>query len=121
MEKKDVEALVGFFISNYQTVSGTHCNEPVSTQLYEVAELTKSVFLDTASVPEKLFACDLLELVLRHDKDLSCGVFTEEDIAELSEPFGDEPHDFAAQFEKTLMMYINPKELFLGGKIRPDV
>lgn len=98
--------------TNIQTSLGLKVNTVEVGRIRSMVELTIAAFSQTASVPEKLFAIELIEYLVRQAPDMILGSFSELDIEDFEEAF---------DWGDTLEMFINPPDLFLGGKIRPDI
>lgn len=111
MERKDIEFLLRDIEYKYSLSKDDKDGYP---RLYEVGNLALSVALDTASIPEREFVDSLVDLLLQNGIELHSGWMDEDEYDEIFE--GNE--EGAKEY---LEMFINPKNMFLGGKIRPDV
>lgn len=82
---------------------------------YNILETTKSAFYDSASVPEREFCISLVDLFINKKVRVVPGWMTEEDYRELIDGSS------LTEADVGLEMFVNPSNLFLDGKIRPDV
>ena len=110
MEKKDVERMVYEIYNNSLIAAGKGYDE--DGKVYQAVELTRSVYMDTASVPEFKLAEALLELFLQKKVGVTSGFLDEDEYSGLSQE---------EKGQLGIEMFINPKELFFNGKIRPDI
>lgn len=110
MDRKDVDKMVYEIYTNCQRVAPLSSEE--DTKMYWVIELTRMVFMETASVPEFNLARDLIELFIKNKVEVTAGFFSDEEYNDLSDK---------ERAEFGLEMFVNPKDLFFGGKVRPDI
>ena len=79
----------------------------------EIAGVAHDVFTKTESVPEYLFATDLLTLFCQLHIGVMQGTMTEKELKECEEDLNKK--------SELLEIFINPNFLFEEGKIRPDM
>lgn len=112
MEKKEVEQLLNDIQYKYRlAVGGDHVDD---SKLYKVCQIALAVATDSASVPEREFADSLTDLLLQNGVDLDSGWMNDDDYDEI---FGNDEK----AGKEYLEMFINPRDMFLDGKIRPDI
>lgn len=117
METKELYTVAHYSAEITRTLLDIKFDSEEASKIDTAVELARMVYEDTASVPEKLFARELVEYLCRTDKKVQAGIFTEEEISEYDE----EGYNYWKEMEGVLEVFINPRDLFLGGKIRPDV
>lgn len=108
----ELDKLLQQIESNFSVFLPKENHEKLTDDLYTIVDVTKNIFLHSASVPEMEFANSLFELLCQLEVKVHYGFMTDEELTEyFTETDG----------EQFLEMFINPTDLFLGGKIRPDV
>src|SRR3990167_1827488 len=109
----ELDRLLREIQSNYSMfIGGVRQNEEKLGQLYSISEITKDIFTRSESVPELNFSSSLFELLCQLQIPVEAGWMSNEELKE----------SFSDKGEKTFLeMFINPPDLFMGGKIRPDV
>lgn len=110
MEKKDTDRMV--YDIYQKTIRFLNLKEPKASHVYQISELTKQAYMDTASVPEFEVCLDLIDLLLSGKIDVIAGFYSDDEFNTLTD---EEASVFGTE------IFMNPKDLFFGGKIRPDI
>lgn len=112
MDRKDLERFALDVDCKYRIALRKETSDSV---LYDVLQLALMVECDTASEPEKQFADSVVDILLQNQIKMSAGWMDEEEYDEFV------GEDTEAKEELGIEIFVNPKNLFFNGKVRPDM